>query len=350
MVIEEARRLPARLVVYRESPDRQIYPLAEEEVAYLRRARESSRWTPLLTRATLIFNPDRGSDATVDLDLILRAAGQLTGPVLYHDQFAGLTGLLRRWRSGEEYAVYVHETALGDQRGVMDLTLRIPRLAMLLRSYDREIVRSARTVLTNSQRNQRILQDSAADVRVIYPGCDPLERLPAERQRYALAVAVWERTKRPEVYAELARRSGVKIVMAGMWGRPEELESFRRRYGEVVQATGKVPEPELDRLSRSASLYVRFGFGERGPGQGGIQALAYGLPVMTNSTLAVSEIIESGTDGYVVADVEAGARKLAEFFESSQRMRQMSEAAWAKRRQFSWEEHARQVREALAGW
>ena len=347
MVIEESRRLPAGLVVYRESPDRQVYRLPDIAVRYLRHAHERSRWTPHISWATLRFNPDRGSDATVDLDLIVRASGRLAGPILYHDQYAALTGLLRRWRFGAEYSVYVHETTLGDRRGVMDLTLQVPRLAGLLRAYDREIVREARVVFTNSQRNQEILRNVASDVRVAYPGCEPLPELPTERERFALAVAVWERTKRPEVYAELARRSGVKIVMAGMWGRPEEMESFRTRFGSLVRVTGKVPEGELDALSRTASLYVRFGFGERGPGQGGIQALAYGLPVLSNPGLAVSEIIEPGIDGYVVPDLESGAQKLAELFDSPQQLRRMSEAAWVKSRRFSWEEHARKVREGL---
>lgn len=348
MVVEESRRLPARLVVYRESPGRQVYALSSDRAVFLRRGDAHGTWTPLLARATQLFNADRGEDATVDLDLILTATRHLSGPVLYHDQFAGLTGYLRKLRHGDEYAVYVHETALGEKGGVMELTLRAPGLRGPLRSYDRAITRKARVVFTNSQRNRNILRESGVDAIVAYPGCDPIERLPSERERFILAVAVWERTKRPEVYAELARRSGVPVVMAGMWGRPEQLDLFRRRFGDVVRVTGAIPESELDRLSRAASLYVRFGYGERGPGQGGIQALGYGLPVVTNPRLAASEVVADGVDGLVVSDLDEAVRRIAELFDSPARLRAMSEAAWTRSRTLGWDSHATVIREGLS--
>ena len=347
MVVEESRHLPARLVVYRESPNRQVYSLPHEGAEFLRRSNETGAWTPFLARGTLLFNADRGEDATVDLDLILRATARLSGTVLYHDQFAGLTGYLRRLRYGDDYALYVHETALGDRSGVMNLTLRRPAMSEPLRRYDRQIIRKARVVFTNSLRNQRILADEGVSAITAYPGCDPVDRLPNERERFMLAVAVWERTKRPEVYAELARASGVRVVMAGMWGRAEELETFRRQAGDLVRVTGMISEQELDRLSRAASLYVRFGYGERGPGQGGIQALAYGMPVMTNRELAVSELITDGQDGFVVSDVAEAARRAVELFDSRPRLRSMSEAAWTKSRSLDWQAHATRIREGL---
>jgi len=348
MVVEESRRLPARLVVYRESPGRQVYSLTEGDAMFLRRASERGRWTAVLERMTLLFNSDRGPDATVDLDLILRASRRLSGTILYHDQFAGLTGYLRRLQFGEDYAVYVHESSLGEKGGVMELTLRVPALRRPLQWYDRRITRKARVVFTNSQRNRRVLDEAGVHALVAYPGCDPVDRLPPERERFILAVAVWERTKRPEVYAELARRSGVPVVLAGMWGRPQELESFRRQFGDRVRVTGAIPESELDRLSCAASLYVRFGYGERGPGQGGIQALGYGMPVLTNPQLAASEIITDGEDGFVVSDVEEAARRVAELFDSPQRLRAMSQAAWSRSRTLSWDAHVAAVRAGLS--
>jgi glycosyltransferase involved in cell wall biosynthesis len=348
MALEQSRRLPARLVVYRESPQRQVYAVPADAAVFLRRGSETGRWTPLLARATLLFNADRGEDATVDLDLIVHATRRVSGPVLYHDQFAGLTGYLRRLEHGDDYAVYVHETSLGDRRGVMDQTLRASPLSTPLRAYDRTILRKAKVVFTNSVRNRQILEAEGVSPIIAYPGSNPIDRLPTERERFILSVGVWERTKRPEVYAELARATRVPVVLAGMWGRTEEFEAFRRANGDLVRVTGAISEQELDRLSRTASLYVRFGFAERGPGQGGIQALGYGMPVLTNRELAASEIITDGVDGFVVANVEEAARRVAELFEAPQRMRAMSEAAWSKSRTLDWNVHASRIREGLA--
>ncbi len=347
MVVEESRRVPARLVVYRESPQRQVYRLPEGDVEFLRRSEGPGRWTSLLTQATMLFNADRGEDAVVDLDLILAAARRLSGVVLYHDQFAGLTGYLRRLHFGEDYALYVHETSLGDRRGVMDLTLRVPALRGPLRTYDRAIVGKATVVFTNSRRNREVLAAEGISATTVYPGADPIDRLPPERERFMLAVAFWERTKRPEVYGELARSSGIPVVLAGMWGRADEMEAFRKKWGDRVRVTGTISEVELDRLSRSASLYVRFGYGERGPGQGGIQAMGYGLPVLTNPGLAAAEVITDGVDGFVVSSPEEAARRARELFDSPARRKAMSEEAWAKSRTLDWEAHATAIRDGL---
>lgn len=349
MVLEQSRRLPARLIVYRESPERQVYDVPRDGVVFLRRANGQGRWTPLLTRTTMLFNADRGADATIDLDLIVEATRRVSGPTLYHDQFAGLTGYLRRLERGEEYAIYVHETLLGDRHGVMDLTLRVSPLGGPVREYDREIIRKARVVFTNGRRNQQILQEEGIRSIIAYPGSSPVDRLPAERERFILAVGVWERTKRPEVYARLARATGIPVVLAGMWGRAEELDAFRRANdGDLVRVTGAISEAELERLSRAASMYVRFSYAERGPGQGGIQAMGYGLPVLSNPELAVSEIITDGVDGFVVSSEEEAARRIKELFDSPTRMHEMSVAAWEKSRNLDWNAHVDRIREGLA--
>jgi glycosyltransferase involved in cell wall biosynthesis len=348
MALEEAARVPADLVVYRQETTREVYDSSTTRVKYLRSAGASGPLTPLLQRATMLFNSDRGLDSTVDLDLILEAARRLSGVVLYHDQFAGLTGFIRRALFGDDYALYVHETVLGEGKGVMDLTLRSPALAIPLRTYDRNIIGRARVVFTNSVANQSVLAAEGVRARVAYPGCRPVENPSFERDPFILAVAVWERTKKPEIYSQLALRSGVRVVMAGMWGRQEEMEQFRREAPPSVRVTGPIPESALDELSRTASLYARFGYGERGPGQGGIQALGYGIPVMANSGLAMSELIEDGENGFVVGDLEDAVGRVEELFSSPSRMRRMSERAWLSAKMLTWDEHANRIREGLS--
>jgi glycosyltransferase involved in cell wall biosynthesis len=346
VAIEEARRLPARLFVYRQSATPLFYDLKGIDLRYLRLQGERGRLTSLYTALTLLYYSGRGADATVDLDLIARASSKLRGPVLFHDQFAGLTGWLRRLRFQSPYAVYLHETVLGDRSGVRSTKSRWMNLA--LGAFDRSVLERAQLVLTNSRRNASILREAGIDSRVLYAGCDPLPRLPDRRQPLVLATTVWDHDRNVEAYLELARKSGARVILAGTWGRPEEMERFRRTHGDLIEVTGPLTEQRLDELSRTASVYCRFGFGERGPGQGGIQAMGYGLPVIANREFAMSELIDEGVNGFVVGSVEEAADRVKSLLADDSRRRQMGEAAWLKSRGLSWELHAARLRHLLA--
>ncbi|HEV2428751.1 MAG TPA: glycosyltransferase, partial [Thermoplasmata archaeon] len=346
MAIEEARRLPASLLVYRESGKPVPYDLTGIPYRYLRRRGQAGRWTPILSYVTQRFNPGRGPDATVDLDLILSASREVQGPALFHDQFAGLTGWIRKLRSGYPYALYLHETALGDPTGgVMSTRSRWANAAV--RRFDRSVLRGARLVLTNSVTNQRLLAAEGINAEVLYPGCEPDPSLSAPREPIALATSVWEPTRQMEFYAELARRTKARVVLAGMWARPEDLDAFRRRFGTRPETTGPIVEADLVRLSRRASVYVRFGFGERGPGQGGIQAMGFGLPVIANRELAIAEIIEDGVDGFVVGTAAEAAERIDGLLDDPAALRRMGAAAWAKSQTLSWTAHADRLRMLL---
>ena len=343
MAVEEARRLPASLVVYRQSRQALHYALDGLDVHLLRTSNQRGALTPLFEKITLTYFSGRGSDATVDLDLIARASYRVRGPALFHDQFAGLTGYLRRIRTSEPYAIYIHETALGRPPGVR--TVRSPLLNLALRTYDQTVLRGAKLVLTNSRLNQRILEDSGVRSSVVYPGCNPLVQLPDSREPIVLATSVWDCTRNMDFYVDLARRTRGRVVLAGAWGRPEELREFASRHRKELEITGPISESALDELSRKASAYVRFGFGERGPGQGGIQALAYGIPVITNRGLAMSELIDEGENGFVVESAAEAAETVNALIGDPVTHRRMSLCAWEKSKLLSWDAHAVLVRE-----
>jgi glycosyltransferase involved in cell wall biosynthesis len=345
MAIEEARRLPGRLVVYRESIQPLHYSLDGIDSLCLRSKGKRGSLTPLFEKATMTYFAGRGVDATVDLDLILEASGSIRGPALFHDQFAGLSGFLRRARSSEPYAVYLHETGLGSDSSVR--TVSSPLLNVALRGFDRAVLRGAKLVFTNSQRNQQALLQSGISSTVLYPGCNPLPALPESREPLVLATSVWDSTRHMEFYVDLARRTRARIVLAGGWGRPEEMHEFISRHHSEVEVTGPLSEAALDALSRRASAYVRFGFGERGPGQGGIQALSYGIPVITNRGLAMSELIDDGEDGYVVESASEAADRVNALLQDSAAQRRMSQQAWEKSKSLSWEAHADRLRERM---
>lgn len=110
MAIEEARYTKSKLFIYRDAGGN--YDLKGIEYEILRKNGEKGFLTPLFTYLTSLYASHRGKDATIDLDLILKAIRKIKGFTLFHDQFAGITGYLRKIFYDEDYAIYLHETSL----------------------------------------------------------------------------------------------------------------------------------------------------------------------------------------------------------------------------------------------
>ena len=110
IAIEEARNTGWKLYIYRDAGGN--YDLSNVDYAILRQKNQKSFLTPIFEYITSLYAPHRGKDATIDLDIILKAAQIIKGFTLFHDQFAGLTGYIRKILFNEECAVYIHETGL----------------------------------------------------------------------------------------------------------------------------------------------------------------------------------------------------------------------------------------------
>ena len=136
VALEEARNIPgSKLIAYRRA--RTNYDLSNVDLQVLF---EGDKPNPLFKLITSIYAGHRGSEATVDLDRIIKARDLIKGLSLFHDQFAGLTGYLRWRKYGEGYAVYIHETSL-DNEGVKGA---LPKL------LEREVLKYSKLILTSS--------------------------------------------------------------------------------------------------------------------------------------------------------------------------------------------------------
>ena len=143
VALEEARNIPgSKLIAYRRA--RTNYDLTNVDLQVLF---EGNKPNPLFRLITSVYAGHRGSEATVDLDRVIKAKDLIKGPSLFHDQFAGLTGYLRWRKYGEDYAVYIHETSL-DNEGVK---WALPKL------LEREVLKHSKLILTNSRWNAEIL-------------------------------------------------------------------------------------------------------------------------------------------------------------------------------------------------
>lgn len=332
MAVEEARRL-GKLLVLRESFH--DYYLKDVDVEVVRRGH--GKLTPLFWAVASIYAKDRGKEATVDLDLLLTKWREIEPPALYHDQFAGIMGYLNKVFRGQDYALYIHETNLRSN-GVKFL---FPRM------LDKEVISKAKVVFTNSKYNQQVLKEHGFSSVVVYPGCYPVEQLGNEREPIILAVSMWDKGRKPWWYGEVAKRlRGGKLVMAGSWAVPEEMEKFKRDYPDAI-VTGRLKEEELRELYAKASIILRFGFNELGPGMGVIEGICNGLIPVVNNGIGSKELITNDVNGYVVRDYEEAAEKINYLFENQERLTKMREELISLSKELSWDNHAKKIREEL---
>ena len=334
IAVEESRVTKAKLFVLRESFNN--YNLNGIDVVYLRRIGESGILTPLFRFITNLYAKQRGNEATVDLDLILKAVRLVKGRALYHDQFAGISGYLRKEFYGEDYAVYLHETSLP----LKGAKYFFPKL------MERKVLQKAKVVMTNSKWNAETLSQFGIKAEVLYPGCYPDDKLNLERDKVVLAVSMWDSGRRPELYGEIAKRIKGKLIMAGSWARSDTMEEFKRRYPEVI-VTGRVTDEELTGLYRRASVFIRFGFNERGPGMGVLEALSHGTPVIVNDGLGGKEFVRNYENGFVVKDVDEAVDRINEILSDDSTLKKMSVNAWETSKMFSWQKHGERLMELM---
>ncbi|WP_016731428.1 glycosyltransferase [Saccharolobus islandicus] len=335
IAIEEARNLNVPLYIYRDASG--IYDLSNITYKILRKKNEKSIFTPIFTFITSLYASNRGKDATVDLDLIIKAAKIIKGPALFHDQFAGITGYIRKLYYGEDYALYIHETALP-----------LKEFKRLFTNFvEKQVLKKSKVIITNSEKNRKILKDYGFNAKVVVPGCYPAPILPNERERIILAVATWDPSRKLEWYGKVARAlsTKAKIIIAGTWTREDTKREFIKKFGNHVKIIENLTDDELRLLYLKASVLIRFGFSnERGPGMGVIEALCNGTPVVVEEELGSSDLITDGVEGYRVKDVEDAIQKVEIILENPL---YYSKNAWSKGKELSWLNHAKKLKEIL---
>lgn len=291
--------------------------------------------------ATALFARHRGPEASVDLDLLwqVRRTLQAYDVVLYNDQYGGLLGAYLRLTRGQPYLLLLHEFFPTESIGVR-------ALRPLAHFLDEMMLLLAPRVLVFSP-------DIAARVGRRYPGrlallhygappvSDPIP-VGIRDRRSVLSLTVWDRGRHPETLLELARLAPeFKFVMAGQWADSDHFREFQRQAeGQTnLLLTGAISEERRLALLRKSLVYLRLGYGESGPGMGGLEALANGSVVISNRGLGLSKMLDSGVDGFVTEGSQPS--ELAEVLHridalSIQELESISRKASALADRFAW--------------
>jgi glycosyltransferase involved in cell wall biosynthesis len=318
-----------------------------------RRRRAPQIWAKI----TEIYAGHRGKEATVDVDLLWALRHELASydAVIYSDQYTALLGIYLRISKRQPYILVFHE---------FYPKVRRPRFGRLLfalaDTFDVFSALSASAIVTTSARNlSRLVAIRPLNVFLARIGCPPV--VTADRselgssRRNVLSLSVWDEGRHPEIYLEIARRNpDFQFIIAGSWTDPELLEAFRKKCSELknVQVTGVLLEQQRLQLLSDCLIYMRFGFGEAGPGMGGLEALAFGDIVLANLGLGISEVISQGVDGFVVAEplIESTTDTLGKISRlTDDELKAISSQAKVLCAQLSWDSHTQTLCHVLEG-
>lgn len=198
----------------------------------------------------------------------------------------------------------------------------------IARPLARWIMRRARRLMTNSEYSrEELLRNAGIAAEVVHHGVpDPFGALPeGERARLALTVsnvaAISLERKGLRAFVDSAAQApDVSFVLVGRW-LDDAVHELRQRAGPNVTFSGHVSDEKLDRLYRSAAVYVQASRHE-GFGMAVAEAMLAGcVPVVTRAG-ALPEVV--GDAGVYVesadpADVADGVRRALGLGEDARR-------------------------------
>ncbi|GFO53878.1 glycosyl transferase [Geomonas sp. Red276] len=313
----------------------------------------------------------------------------ITVPQIDHALYPQLPDLLRR---GEYRLIQVNEeneltsylvARYGQRHGIpvvvyqgmyQQLTGRIR--AAFQRCYDRVLLPSLRDALSlalakTNRAREHMEGKGFGNVQVIPVGLDPTpfqqgterdwkaELSISEAHAIVLYVGVFERRRNVDFLLDVAKQltgEAVTVVMAG--DGPEFDRISRRTAAERignVRVVGKIPQQSLPSLYRQSSLFLLPSNYEI-YGMVVLEAMYFGVPVLSTPTAGPRDVIESGVDGMLLdgLDEEAWGASIRELLAKNALRLGMAEAAQRKvRESLTWDavarEYCRKVIEPVLG-
>lgn len=130
----------------------------------------------------------------------------------------------------------------------------------------------------------------------------------ATMEDIVLVLTKWTEQRRPDIYVEVAKILGKRceFIIAGHWDDPSYLETIRRMIDDVNSSGSKIrlvvdpSEEEVHALYHQSRIFLRLSFGERGTGQGILDAIGHGIPLVLGNEIGGLSEIENGKHGIFV--------------------------------------------------
>lgn len=298
----------------------------------------------LFKKITLHYLPQRGEEATVDIDLIYKFEKTLKNEydiIYYFDEFSSF--FQKRKKRKSKKVVLIHEVSLFNK-------------SLLIKLIQRRAVKNSDLVLTNSAENLRLLRKyGIRNAEEVYPGLRINNDVPGfdERENIAISVTMWDYGRRPEVFLEIAKRlKRGKIILAGSWTDATYFDKFKEKInffglGDKLFVTGGIGEEQLNDLYKKSKVALRFGYSEKGPGMGSLESISWGIPLIINNGIGIKEVVKNESNGYIIDEMEFdyAVQLIENLFEDSEIWTNISKNNIRLAEALSWDKHCLKLNE-----
>jgi len=294
----------------------------------------------IFKKITLHYMPQRGEEATVDIDLICKTEHKLNKKydiIYYFDEFSAFFQRYNKRKYGNKSVVLIHEVALLNG-------------SYLAKYVQKRAIKNADIVLTNTNENLQLLKKAGVkNSYEVYPGLVLHDNIPSfdERENIAISVTMWDFGRKPEVLIEIGKHIiNGKLVIAGSWADINYFNKFKNiiienNLQDKIIVTGKIDEKDLMELYKRSKVSIRFGYDEKGPGMGSLESISWGLPLIINDGIGIKQIVKDNINGYIVNenDYEKIASLINDLFNNKNKWCEISKNNISLLKQLSWENH-----------
>lgn len=122
---------------------------------------------------------------------------------------------------------------------------------------------------------------------------------------YLLFLATMSKAKGVDIAIEIAKKTGMKMIMAGDIRDQAEFDEFKPLIdGEQIKYLGEVDDKQKNELMKNAKAYIFPIRWSEAFGLTVVESLASGTPVIAFPNGSLPELIEDGKTGFLVNNVE----------------------------------------------
>ncbi|MGC9124396.1 MAG: glycosyltransferase [Thermoplasmata archaeon] len=96
-------------------------------------------------------------------------------------------------------------------------------------------------------------------------------------------------------------------------------------------------------LYKKSKVSIRFGYNEKGPGMGSLEAISWGLPLIINEGIGIRDLIKDSINGYIVneTDYDKIAQLIDDLFTDKNKWSMISYNNIQLAKDLSWENHCK---------